>query len=168
LIISCSGPNNGSEISIRDEITEIIQEEDGTISLTVDEAGLYSNEIQPAYNTAEWFVNVRKRGRYEVWLTSATKDTNDLHYDKKVMFNISDKRLEVYPACDRIIRNSKDVSAPYFRADSFLGSMYIQDTGLYNVQVISEKILPKKNVADSLFPAEETLLLSVFLTPEIQ
>jgi phenolic acid decarboxylase len=54
-----------------------------------------------------------------------------------------------------------DVSYPYFRADSFLGSLYIQDTGLYNVQIISEKILPKESKKD----LENSKFLSVFLKP---
>jgi hypothetical protein len=81
------------------------------------------------------------------------------------MLNILDKRIEVRPSCDKIFRNSTDVSYPYFRADSFLGSLYIQDTGLFNIQIISEKIIPKNIGTGAAYDVENSKLLSVFLTP---
>jgi hypothetical protein len=97
-------------------------------------------------------------------LSSATKDTTSLKYINAVLLSIRDKRLEAIPECDKVVLNSEDVSYPFFRADSFLGSLYIQDTGLINIQVISEKILPpgtSANVAD-------TRLLSLSLTPVVR
>ena len=64
------------------------------------------------------------------------------------MLSILDNRIEALPACDKIVHNSSDVSYPYFRADSFMGSLYIQDTGLYNVQIISEKIIPENLISN--------------------
>ena len=104
--------------------------------------------VNPSSNTAEWNVVVSKSGRFNVWLSSATKDTTDLKYKNSVMLSILDNRFEALPECDKIIQNSIDVSYPYFRADSFMGSLYIQDTGVYNVQVISEKIVPDKDMED--------------------
>jgi hypothetical protein len=46
-----------------------------------------------------------------------------------------------------------------------MGSLYIQDTGLYNIQVISEKILPKDSGKGESSAIENSKLLSVFLTP---
>jgi hypothetical protein len=71
----------------------------------------------------------------------------------------------VKPACDKIFRNSTDVTFPYFRADSFLGSLYIQDTGLYNIQIISEKIVARDINKASGPDSENSKILSVFLTP---
>lgn len=144
---------------------KILQQEDGTISLKVDKAECYHDMENPSSNTAEWNVFVSKSGRFNVWLSSATKDTNDLQYQHKVMLNILDNRLEANPECDKIILNSGDVSYPYFRADSFMGSLYIQDTGLYNIQVISEKILPQDYKNDDASGTDNTKLLSVFFTP---
>jgi phenolic acid decarboxylase len=73
--------------------------------------------------------------------------------------------LEARPTCDKIIHNSTEVSYPYFRADSFLGSLYIRDTGMYNVQVISDKILPKENRTEGPSTVSNTKLLSIVLTP---
>jgi phenolic acid decarboxylase len=81
------------------------------------------------------------------------------------MISILDNRLEARPACDKIIHNSSDVTYPYFRADSFIGSLYIQDTGLYNIQIISEKIVQKDIRKGESSASENSKLLSVFLTP---
>lgn len=139
----------------------IMQQQDGTISLKVDKADTYQDRNNPESNTAEWNVVVSKSGRYNVWLSSATKDTTALRYENSVMLSIKNDLLEAHPAVDKVIQNSSDVSYPYYRADSFLGSLFIPDTGLYNIQVISDRILPDKSTDKS----EETKLLSVSLTP---
>lgn len=164
LFNSCNN-NTKSEIQISVNKNKILQKEDGSISLKVDKAECYSDKDNPASNTAEWNVFVSKSGRFDVWLSSATKDTTDLKYKNSVMLSILDNRLEARPACDNIILNSSDVSYPYFRADSFLGSVFIQDTGLYNIQLISEKILPRNNAMVEPADTEASKLLSVSLTP---
>jgi hypothetical protein len=164
LIYSCSNTDHNQQVSDGAE-NKILQKEDGTISLNLENADCYSDMVHPSGNTAEWNVVVSKSGRFNVWLSSATRDTNDLHYSSAVMLNIHDKMIEAHPECDRVVHNSKDVSYPYFRADSFMGSLYIQDTGLYNIQVISDKILPRDNSNNGLSAAENTKLLSVLLTP---
>jgi len=143
----------------------IKQQEDGTISLMVEKADCYHDMVNPSSNTAEWSVEVSKSGRFNVWLSSATRDTTNLRYKNSVMLSILDNRLEARPACDKIIQNSDDVSFPYFRADSFMGSLYIQDTGTYNIQIISEKILPDNYKKDLQSASDESKLLSVILTP---
>jgi hypothetical protein len=109
---------------------------------------------------------VSKSGRFNVWLSSATIDTTNLEYDNKVMLSVQDNRLEAQPGIDKVILNSSDVDLPYFRADSFMGSLYIQDTGHFAIQIISEKILPENTTDDS--GSEKTKLLSVFLTPVVR
>lgn len=143
----------------------ILQQADGTISLKVDSADCYHDSVNPSSNTAEWNVRVSKSGRFNVWLSSATKDTTNLKYEHSVMLSILDNRLEANPGCDKIVQNSKDVVYPYFRADSFMGSLYIQDTGLYSVQLISEKILPESFNKAQTPLASDTRLLSVSFTP---
>jgi hypothetical protein len=144
---------------------KILQQEDGTISLKVDKAECYQDKFNPSSNTAEWSVIVSKSGRYNVWLSSSTKDTTDLQYKNSVRLSILDNNLEAHPACDKIFRNSRDVSYPYFRADSFMGSLYIQDTGLFYIQVVSEKIVPQDNQANETSVNDNSKLLSVILTP---
>jgi hypothetical protein len=165
LFYSCN--NIGEQKETKNKIVQnrILQQDDGTISLKVDKADCYHDVTDPSSNTAEWSVVVSKSGRFNVWLSSSTKDTTNLQYSNSVMLSILDNRLETHPACDKIIHNSSDVSYPYFRADSFVGSLYIQDTGLYNIQIISEKIIPKDSKKGESSATENSKLLSVFLTP---
>jgi hypothetical protein len=165
LLSSCG--NSGKQKLLKNKVVQnkILQQNDGTISLKVDKADCYQDKVNPSSNTAEWSVLVSKSGRFNVWLSSATKDTTDLKYKNSVRLNILDNRLEAHPACDKIIRNSTEVSFPYFRADSFLGSLYIQDTGLYNIQIISEKIVARDINKAVSSDTENSKILSVFLTP---
>ena len=165
LFYSCNTISEQKEAKMKLVQNKILQQEDGTISLKVDKADCYQDMVNPSSNTAEWNVVVSKSGRFNVWLSSATKDTTDLKYDNSVMLSILDNRIEARPACDKIIHNSSDVTYPYFRADSFIGSLYIQDTGLYNIQIISEKIVPKEIMKGELSGSANSKLLSVFLTP---
>jgi hypothetical protein len=165
-LYSCN--NAGVKKGTKNQIVKnkILQQQDGTISLKVDKADCYQDAVNPSSNTAEWNVRVSKSGRFNVWLSSATKDTTDLKYKNSVLLSILDNRIEAHPACDKIIRNSSDVTYPYFRADSFLGSLYIQDTGLFNIQIISDKIIPKDKGSSG--DVESSKILSVFLTPITQ
>jgi hypothetical protein len=101
-------------------------------------------------------------------LTSATIDTTNLEYKNKVCLSVHDNRLEAQPVIDKVIRNSSEVNYPYYRTESFMGSLYIQDTGLYAVQIISDKILPEDNSEVSTIVNQKTKLVSVFLTPAVR
>jgi hypothetical protein len=144
---------------------QVLQQEDGSISLKVDKADCYSDVTNPSTNTAEWDVLITKSGRFDVWLSSATKDTTKLEYKNPVLLSIHDNRLELHPECDKIVQNSSDVMYPYFRADSFMGSLYIKDTGHYNIQIISDKIIPRDHKNNESSLTESSKLLSVLLTP---
>jgi hypothetical protein len=143
----------------------IKQHEDGTISLTLASADCYSDVNNPSCNTAEWDVVVSKSGRYNVWLSSATKDTNDLRYKNSVMISVQDNRIIARPGCDRIIYNSLDVNYPWFRADSFLGAMFIQDTGVFHIQVNSEQILPEEYNRAKVTKEDLSKLISISFKP---
>ncbi len=160
---SCNYQGWRKDKNIEEDI--IAEAEDGTFSLKLENASCYSNELNPSTNTAEWNVKVSNPGRYTVWLSSATKDTMNLNYANSVKVMMLDSHLEVSPECDKIIQNSKDVSFPYFRADSYMGSFFISEPGEYSIQVISEKVLPveAKNKGNS--QSENTRLMSVILTP---
>lgn len=149
-------------------LNKVLQQADGSISLHVKKADCYRDKVNPSSNTAEWNVVVSKSGRFNVWLTSATIDTTNLEYKNTVMLSVQDNHLEAQPAIDKVIKNSSDVNYPYFRADSFMGSLYIQDTGLYAVQIISDKILPEDPADDNSSSVTKTRLLSVFLTPVVR
>lgn len=165
LVASCDSIGRQKEVKNEQAQNTILQQKDGTISLKIDKAECYQDIVNPSSNTAEWNVVVSKSGRFNVWLSSATKDTTDLQYRNSVRLNILDNRLVTQPECDKIIYNSEDVKYPYFRADSFMGSLYLRDTGLYNIQVISDKIIQVDNKKGEYPASENSKLLSVFLTP---
>jgi hypothetical protein len=167
LILFYSCGNAGSKIADnkrRDE-NKIKQQDDGTISLELNKAECYNDTIDPSGNTAEWDVVVSRSGNYNVWLSSATKDTTDLKYKHPVLVSIQDTRLEGQPSKSKIINNSTDVSFPYFRADTFIGSMYISDTGEFDIQVICEKILPDDKEQGTASGEDLSKLISVSFTP---
>ena len=166
LLISCNSGYKSENNHISSNT--IVQQPDGTISLKLDKADCYSDVVDPSVNTAEWNVVVSKSGRYNVWISSATKDTNNLRYNHSVLVSVHDARIEAVPECDKIVRNSSDVSYPYFRADSFMGSMYIKDPGEYNIQVISEKILPEDFRRSDKTSADNSKLIAVSFTPAIK
>ncbi len=165
IVASCNSSGK-KVVSVNDlSMNKILQQPDGTISLHLDKADCYSDLTNPYENTAEWDVVVSRSGRYNVWLSSATMDTTDLNYKNKVLISVQDTRIEGLPECDRIFRNSEDVAYPYYRADSFIGSMYIKDTGEFQIQVISEQILPKEKFNGDVSGEDLSKLLSVSFTP---
>jgi hypothetical protein len=162
-LFSCGNKGEQKSLANTTEEKRILQQADGTISLEVNKAECYQDVSDPSGNTAEWNVVVSKSGRFNVWLSSATKDTTNLKYQHSVMLSFLDNRLEKHPCCDKIFQNSSEVEYPYFRADSFIGSLYIQDPGTYNIQIVSEKINNGDSVKSDA--SDDSKLLSVFFTP---
>jgi hypothetical protein len=165
-IISCSNSDNSDSRRMIAE-NRIMQQKDGVISMKVDKAACYQDMLNPSINTAEWNIMVTKTGRYDVWLSSATRDTTDLKYKNSVLLNIRDKRLEMKPVVNKVVQNSSEVRRPFYQADSFMGSLYIQDTGLYNVQVISDRILPADTKDNSTTADNLAKIVSVSLKPAL-
>jgi hypothetical protein len=163
LVWSCVYQRNTKDLQVAEN--GVLQQEDGTVSLKLDKAACYSDEVNPSNNTAEWNIVISKPGRFKVWLSSATKDTTDLSYANSVRISLSDDHLVVNPACDKIVQNSHDVPYPYFRADSYMGSFYLSEPGEYNIQVISEKVIAKNTGTKNASPTDDTILMSVMLTP---
>jgi hypothetical protein len=165
VIYSCSNSGNNFSNNNRKGEDLIKQQDDGTISLNLEKAAFYSSDIDPSNNTAEWDFVVSKPGRYSVWLSSATIDTMNLQYANSVKINLLDERLEGKPVGDKIVLNARDVKYPYYRADSYMGSFYIQEPGEYSIQVISEKVMPQNKSVQNSSTMDKTRLMSVILTP---
>jgi hypothetical protein len=163
ILWSCSNQSDNKSKMVANDLT--MQQEDGTISLSVSNAGQYNDAADPSNNTAEWNVVFSKAGGYKVWLSSATRDTVNLNYSKSVTVNLSDNQLAAIPECDKVVHNSSDVNYPYFRADSFMGSIYISEPGEYNIQVISDKIMPKETTHNESL-TDDSRLLAVIISPE--
>jgi hypothetical protein len=166
LLLDCSNHSNLNVVKVSEK--QVNQQDDGTIFLKMEKAGYYNDEKNPANNTAEWDVDISKTGHYKVWLSSATKDTMDLNYANKVRVNLLDSQFVERPACDKIIQKSDDISYPYYRADSYMGSIYITEPGEYNIQVISEKVISKTSENRLASLTDKTKLMAVILTPNIR
>jgi len=161
---SCADSGSGSK-KVTDSADKITQQADGTISLKLEKASFYNCETDPSNNTAEWSFVVSKPGRYGVWLSTATKDTMNLRYASSVKINLQDERIEAKPVGDKIVLNAGDVKYPYFRADSYMGTFYIEQPGEYSIQVISEKVVPVDKNVDLSKIENTTRMMSVVLTP---
>ncbi|MEZ5011692.1 MAG: hypothetical protein R2744_08895 [Bacteroidales bacterium] len=165
VIISGGCGNNSAETASGEPVeNEVVQYSNGTIMLDLRDAFLFNDEKNPDRNTAEWNFMVNSVGRYEVWLSTITQDTMDLGYQMPVIVNFGDKRLEGQPVGDEIILDDK-VAKPYFRADSRLGSIYIEDPGHYNIQIISEKVLPEARLKSSAMKGANAILDHIILKP---
>lgn len=161
LINSCTNSADDKSRFNKIKGEKITQQADGTISLNIEKALCYNDNVNPSCNTAEWNFVVSKAGRYSVWLSSATTDTMHLQYASSVKINLLDERLEVQPVGDKIVVDSREIKYPYYRADSYMGSFYIQEPGEYTIQVISEKVAPKSEEMG----VNHTKLMSVILSP---
>ena len=154
-----------SKKGVQEAENRILQQDDGIVSLKLDKAGCYCDLVNPSNNTADWDVIISKPGRFKVWLSSATKDTSDLRFANSVKISLLDDQLEVNPLCDKIVRNSSEVHYPYFRADSYMGSINVTEPGEYNIQVISEKVVAKTIESQNTSATGDAKLMSVILTP---
>lgn len=163
ILYSCN--NVSGSKGMADTSDKISQQNDGSYLLKLEDAACYSNQINPEDNTAEWKFVVPSAGRYKVWLASATKDTNRLDYSNPVKISLMDNRIEKNPECDVIVRNSKEVAYPYYRTDSYMGSLYFPEPGEYNLQIISEKVISKQINSQNNSQTEITQLMSLILEP---
>lgn len=168
MILFCSCRQQGSILYDQEAENRIIQQEDGTVSLKLDKAVCYNDADNPTNNTADWYIVISKPGRFKVWLSSATKDTSGLSYSSSVKVNILDDHMEVTPEIDKIVQNSGDVPHSYFRADSYVGSFYVSEPGEYNLQIISDKVIAKNTGSKYNPQVDDTMLMSVMLTPAIR
>lgn len=160
---SCGNRNNDSNI---DQSTSFItQQEDGTVVLDLEKAYLLEDSLHPDMNTAEWSVRIKSKGRYELWLTSYTKDTMDLQYEGPVYINFQDKRIKAETIIgNEIVLDTPGLGDMYFRADSKLGSIYVENPGDYNIQLVGSKVRPFETTALSN-STRHTELRSLILKP---
>ncbi len=135
------------------------------VTLLLKDADLMQVDSNPEYNTAEWRFEVKEPGRYDVWLSSITRDTSHLLFAENVTITAGDTRLEKRPVGDEIITDDKDVKSPWVRADSHMGSVFFSEPGEYQVQIISDRVLPPSARKDNI--NERTLINSLILKPMI-
>jgi len=158
-----AGCGNSADNKMGLDNRRIVQHENGTLLLSIDDADCYNDNTNPIANTAEWNAFFVKSGRYDIWLLSATRDTMSLNYRNPVHLHFNDINIDANPRCDNIIVDAENIPDSYFMANSYIGTVYIQDTGAIDVQFISEQILPpgEYDYVDSRF-------VSLCFKPEIK
>lgn len=142
-------------------LDRVLQHENGTLVLDIEEASCYSDMNNPSVNTAEWNAVIVKSGRYDVWISSSTVDSTSLNYENPVHLHFNDVMLDATPRPDKVLSNSSEDLDPLFQIDSYLGTVYIQDTGIIDFQLICEKIVPEDFTGDT-----HSKLLSLSFKPE--
>ncbi len=166
IFVLASSCGNRTDENLREErISYITQEENGTIILDLEKAYLLQDSLHPDMNTAEWFISVKNKGRYELWLSSYTRDTMDLQYEGPVFVNFLDKRIKAESIKgNEIVLDTPGLGNMFFRADSKLGSVYIQNPGNYNIQLVCSKVRPCETTLLSN-SSRHTELRSLILKP---
>lgn len=137
------------------------------VILRISDAALIQVDSNPRYNTAEWHFMVQKAGRYDVWLSSLTRDTMHLKFDDNVIITAGDSRLDKKPIGDEIVTGDNSVKAPWYRADSHMGSIFFSKPGEYQVQVISDKVERYASDLSDLSVDKGTLISSLILKPMV-
>lgn len=162
-VVSCGNPTNVD--TRKGEIIEngIVQDENGVLLLNLDDADFYSDIENPCENTAEWKAVIVKSGRYDIWLSSVTRDTTTLNYKNSVHLNFNEIILDAHPKCDKIKTTENNDLGSFFIADSYIGTVFIKDTGAMEVQFVCEQIVPHdiRDEVDSRF-------VSLYIVPEVK
>jgi hypothetical protein len=140
---------------------------DGGVTLLISDADLIEVDSNPRYNTAEWNFTVEDAGRYDVWLSSLTCDTAHLRFNDLVTITAGDERIEKKPVGDEIVTDDKSVKEPWYRADSHMGSIFFKEPGEYQVQVISDRVIPHSSDPSKLSIEKHTLINSLILKPMV-
>jgi len=138
---------------------------EGGVTLMIADADLIQVDSNPQYNTAEWSFTVKNPGSYDVWLSSLTCDTSHLNFNDIVTITAGDARIEKKPVGDEIVTTDKSVKQPWYRADSHMGSIFFREPGEYQIQVISDKVLPHPSDTSQLSIDKHTLINSLILKP---
>jgi hypothetical protein len=140
---------------------------DNGVTLLIKDADLMQVDSNPEYNTAEWLLTVKKPGRYDVWLSSLTCDTLNLQFADNVTITAGDSRLTKKPVGDEIVTDDKSVKGPWYRADSHMGSIFFSTPGEYQVQIISDKVVPHSSDLSRISVDKHTLINSLILKPMV-
>ncbi|MFZ0472735.1 MAG: hypothetical protein WAL94_08975 [Bacteroidales bacterium] len=158
--------DNGKSINNKSVKNDKTVAREGGVTLLITDADLIEVDSNPRCNTAEWNFTVQDAGRYDVWLSSLTCDTSHLRFTDLVTITAGDERIEKKPVGDEIV-NDKSVSQPWYRADSHMGSIFFKEPGVYQVQVISDRVMTHSTDLSKLSIDKHTLINSLILKPMV-
>jgi len=165
IVISAACGKGKPEISNGKQLSYITSQDDGSIVLDLEKAYVLQDSLHPDMNTAEWFFRIKKKGRYELWLSSYTRDTMNLRYDSPVYINFRDKKIKAESIIgNEIVLDTPNIGSMYYRADSKLGSVYVEEAGEYNIQISGSQVRPCE-VSSLNNSSRHTELRSLILKP---
>lgn len=164
---SCNDSGGAGKESKNAKSENLTVKSEGVI-LRISDAALIQVDSNPEYNTAEWHFTVNKAGRYDVWLSSLTRDTTFLNFGDSVVITAGDTRLTGRPVSDEIVTDDSSVKEPWYRADSHMGSIFFKEPGEYQVQVISDRVRNITSELSDLSLDKETLINSLILKPTVR
>lgn len=159
--------NTSKEVAKDKETNERYTDRGNGVTLKIEDASLIQVDSNPQYNTAEWNFTVRKPGRYDVWLSSLTCDTLNLQFADNVTITAGDTRITKKPVGDEIVTDDESLQGPWYRADSHMGSIFFSTPGEYQVQVISDRVVPHSSDLSKLSINDHTLINSLILKPMV-
>jgi len=159
--------DNGKSLNSKSGKNDKTLVREGGVTLLITDADLIEVDSNPRYNTAEWNFTVKDAGRYDVWLSSLTCDTAHLRFDDLVTITAGDERIEKKPMGDEIVTDDKSVKKPWYRADSHMGSIFFKEPGVYQVQVISDRVMTHSSDLSKVNIDKHTLINSLILKPMV-
>ncbi len=159
--------DNGKSINNKSGKDDKTAVRDGGVTLLITDASLIEVDSNPRYNTAEWNFTVKDAGRYDVWLSSLTCDTAHLRFNDLVTITAGDERIEKKPIGDEIVTDDKSVTQPWYRADLHMGSIFFKEPGVYQVQVISDRVMAHSSDLSKVNTDKHTLINSLILKPMV-
>lgn len=161
---ACNDTGSSAKIGKKGKPDNTSGQAEGVV-LRISDAALIQVDSNPQYNTAEWHFTVNKAGRYDVWLSSLTSDTTFLRFADSVIITAGDKRITGRPVGDEIITDDGSVKAPWYRADSHMGSIFFSKPGEYQVQVISDRVEKLSSDLSEVSVDKGVLINSLILKP---
>jgi hypothetical protein len=164
LVFSCK--NSAVHKDAANASNESGKKGDKNVFLKLEDAAMVQDDVHPDSNTAEWSFKVDQPGRYEVWLSSITRDTMNMGFDSVVTITAGDSRIQKMPVGDNIIADAADMKDHWFKAESEMGSVFFSKPGEYAIQIISDKVKapPSDLTQDN---KEKTLIRSIILKPVV-
>ncbi len=167
VLMSMTGCKNNKATADNKSVKSDKPSREGGVTLLITDADLIEVDSNPRYNTAEWNFTVKDAGRYDVWLSSLTCDTAHLRFNDLVTITAGDERIEKKPIGDEIVTDDKSVTKPWYRADSHMGSIFFKEPGVYQVQVISDRVMTHSSDISKLNVDKHTLINSLILKPMV-
>jgi alpha-L-fucosidase len=136
-------------------ISVVVMELDGELQIDsafIEQSGIIKLDLghsiiekEHDHNVAKWKVKVAEKGKYEIRLITYKKaGTNwEDEFNQDMIIRFGNKTKNVLPKEDKIVMDSDNCQYPYTEVHSHLGTFELETTGLFSVELGSNKIKEK-------------------------